>query len=129
MVTQPHKRHVSASLEIDFNGTHRTFPSEPCSSTRGSGSSSEDEGNSSIPASPANVCSTLQAAAEAAGAAAAPHNGQQEQQQLQHHHHHHHKHGGGEQQHITPHEWANMALLVLLYAMQGIPLGLTMGAM
>jgi hypothetical protein len=26
-------------------------------------------------------------------------------------------------------EWGNMALLVLLYAMQGIPLGLTMGAM
>jgi hypothetical protein len=33
------------------------------------------------------------------------------------------------QQHITAQEWGNMALLVLLYAMQGIPLGLTMGAM
>lgn len=32
-------------------------------------------------------------------------------------------------QHITAQEWGNMALLVLLYAMQGIPLGLTMGAM
>lgn len=32
-------------------------------------------------------------------------------------------------QHISAQEWGNMALLVLLYAMQGIPLGLTMGAM
>jgi hypothetical protein len=31
--------------------------------------------------------------------------------------------------HIGPDEWANMGLLVLLYAMQGIPLGLTMGAL
>jgi hypothetical protein len=30
---------------------------------------------------------------------------------------------------IEPYEWGNMALLVLLYAMQGIPLGLTMGTM
>jgi hypothetical protein len=30
---------------------------------------------------------------------------------------------------IAPYEWGNMALLVLLYAMQGIPLGLTMGTM
>lgn len=33
------------------------------------------------------------------------------------------------QRHISAQEWGNMALLVLLYAMQGIPLGLTMGAM
>eukprot|EP00879_Flechtneria_rotunda_P017194 GHRR01018010.1.p1 GENE.GHRR01018010.1~~GHRR01018010.1.p1 ORF type:complete len:390 (+),score=144.30 GHRR01018010.1:480-1649(+) len=31
--------------------------------------------------------------------------------------------------HISGQEWGNMALLVLLYAMQGIPLGLTSGAM
>jgi hypothetical protein len=30
---------------------------------------------------------------------------------------------------VTRLEWANLALLVLLYAMQGIPLGLTMGAL
>jgi hypothetical protein len=117
MVTQPHKRHVRASLEIDFNGTHRTFPSEPCSASSASSSDSED-GSSSVPASADDVATTLQAAAEA-----------HKQQQQQHHHHHHHKHGSAEQQHITPREWANMALLVLLYAMQGIPLGLTMGAM
>ena len=34
--------------------------------------------------------------------------------------------GGGV---VAPYEWGNMALLVLLYAMQGIPLGLTMGTM
>lgn len=36
-----------------------------------------------------------------------------------------------QQQHapITAQEWGNMAVLVLLYAMQGIPLGLTLGAM
>jgi hypothetical protein len=127
MVTQPHKRHVRASLEIDFNGTHRTFPSEPCSPSTSGSSSNDDDNSRSCPAStPLDVASTLQAAAEAAKAAAAPpHN----EQQHHHHHHHHHKHDGGEQRHITLHEWANMALLVLLYAMQGIPLGLTMGAM
>jgi hypothetical protein len=36
---------------------------------------------------------------------------------------------GGEGDAITPYEWGNMTLLVLLYAMQGIPLGLTMGTM
>jgi hypothetical protein len=128
MVTQPHKRHVRASLEIDFNGTHRTFPSEPCSPSTSGSSSDDDNDSRRCPASKqVDVASTLQAAADAAGAAAGPPHKQQQQQQ--HHHHHHHKHGDGEQQHITPHEWANMALLVLLYAMQGIPLGLTMGAM
>lgn len=37
--------------------------------------------------------------------------------------------GAGGEEGIMPYEWGNMALLVLLYAMQGIPLGLTMGAM
>ncbi|KAF8059178.1 hypothetical protein HT031_005350 [Scenedesmus sp. PABB004] len=41
------------------------------------------------------------------------------------HEHHHRPHGDA----ITLQEWGNMALLVLLYAMQGIPLGLTMGTM
>jgi hypothetical protein len=37
--------------------------------------------------------------------------------------------GGSGGDAIAPYEWGNMALLVLLYAMQGIPLGLTMGTM
>jgi len=46
-----------------------------------------------------------------------------EQQQQQQHHRRERV------QHISAQEWGSMALLVLLYAMQGIPLGLTLGAM
>lgn len=46
-----------------------------------------------------------------------------------HHHSHHHRGRRGESESISAAEWRNMALLVLLYAMQGIPLGLTLGAM
>lgn len=110
MVTQPHKRHVRASIEIDFNGAHRTIPSEPCSS-----SSSSEGGDTSPTAEQAEpgTGTAAQAAAE---------------QPPRLHGHHHHKH---EKEHgrISAQEWGNMALLVLLYAMQGIPLGLTMGAM
>ena len=50
---------------------------------------------------------------------------EQQQQQQQHHQHHRRE----RVQHISAQEWGSMALLVLLYAMQGIPLGLTLGAM
>ena len=61
------------------------------------------------------------AAVDGCGVANGVHGSGQKQQ------HRRHKHEREEEQ--QPMEWGNMALLVLLYAMQGIPLGLTMGAL
>jgi hypothetical protein len=61
----------------------------------------------------------LQTAAPPGGASAGRRPGAQPERRQQQH----------DRGHITVQEWGNMALLVLLYAMQGVPLGLTMGAM
>lgn len=96
------------SFELNFNGTMRQVPST-------SGSDSDVSTDAVL-----QPLADAAAAAENGGKGAGSPNKQQkhvcdlEQER---------------QQHISAQEWGNMALLVLLYAMQGIPLGLTMGAM
>lgn len=95
------------SFEVDFNGTMRQVPSA-------SGSDSDTSTEALL-----QVTTDAAAAAEQGGACGSPSKQQ--------------KHVCGveqeRQRHISAQEWGNMAVLVLLYAMQGIPLGLTMGAM
>eukprot|EP00775_Hariotina_reticulata_P008729 gene8729-8910_t len=89
-------------LEVDFNATPRQVNSSGSSS---SSSMSGNDGNDGPQLDESRA--------------------ERQQQQQQHHHHHRREHA----QHISAQEWGSMALLVLLYAMQGIPLGLTLGAM
>lgn len=97
-----------SSFEIDYNGTMRQVPSA-------SGSDSDTSTEALLQVTTTDAA----AAAEQDGAYGSPSK--------------QHKHVCGveqeRQRHISAQEWGNMALLVLLYAMQGIPLGLTMGAM
>lgn len=96
-----------SSFELSINGDMRKVPAEP-------GSDSDSSGDA-----------LLLHTADAAAAAEQGHKGSSPGKA--------HKHvcdlEAERQQHVTAQEWGNMALLVLLYAMQGIPLGLTMGAM
>lgn len=95
------------SFELTINGAMQQVPSESSSDSGGS-----TDGLLSADADAA-------AAAERGGKGTTPGKQQQHVCDLEKERH----------QHITAQEWGNMALLVLLYAMQGIPLGLTMGAM
>lgn len=103
------------SMEVDFNGTARRIPSY---------SSFDSDNNSEGEASGYSPTATV------ADGSATSNGASKDQQQTTEQHkglkHHRRK---DDEQHITAQEWGNMALLVLLYAMQGIPLGLTMGAM
>lgn len=111
--SKPHtrSRQKRSSLEVDFNGTTRTVPL-----SRSSSSGSEDDQQCGLKGTPSPTV---------AGAS----NGSNGSAAQQHKRHKHHHHSADDDRRITPQEWGNMALLVLLYAMQGIPLGLTMGAM
>lgn len=125
-VSQPGKRSRrkhKASIDIDFCGTARTIPSSPSSS--GSDSSSSDDVCRPL-AITAEPASNAAAGEDAAGGAVSAKQRQQQQHSQRLANGHDHRQ---DEKRITSQEWGNMALLVLLYAMQGIPLGLTMGAM
>lgn len=100
-------------MDVDFNGTTRTVPLSPSQS-----SDSDDGQQCGFTGAPSK---TVAAASNGSTASDGP-----EQPHKRHNHHHR---SIEDNKHISPQEWGNMALLVLLYAMQGIPLGLTMGAM
>eukprot|EP00878_Enallax_costatus_P023000 GHUV01024444.1.p1 GENE.GHUV01024444.1~~GHUV01024444.1.p1 ORF type:complete len:287 (+),score=81.65 GHUV01024444.1:243-1103(+) len=128
-VSQPRnrsRRKHKSSIDIDFNGTTRTIPSSP--STSGSEDNSSTDGCK--PPATTAVAAQNGAAVHSADGDAAADSAPAKQPQQQHKARHRNRRDHREdERHITAQEWGNMVLLVLLYAMQGIPLGLTMGAM
>jgi hypothetical protein len=119
----PLPAHLRMRLNVDYhlNDTAHEFPVASSSfSTDGSEDGAAAEEEVVTPRRRRGGARRKPLAAAAAAAAA------QASSQSEHHHHHHHSRS---HEPFTRGDWGNMALLVLLYAMQGIPLGLTMGAL